>query len=207
MALGQKILSLHEVINAWLEGMRSMLIAVVILTLAWGIGSICSEILTAEYVISLTQGFLSVHFLPMVVFVTAAVVAFATGTSWGTMAILFPIVLPLAAKLSATLGLTEFNHIIFASIAAVLSGSVFGDHCSPISDTTIMSSMASGADHVDHVRTQLPYASFVAFVAILVGYLPAGWDYSPWIGNLIGIVLMGTFLYFYGKNATILENK
>jgi Na+/H+ antiporter NhaC len=178
-----------------------MLIAVVILTLAWGIGNICMEMDTAGFVISLTRGILSIHFLPMIVFITAAAVAFSTGTSWGTMAILFPIVLPLAGKLSAEPGMSEANHIIFATIAAVLSGSVFGDHCSPISDTTIMSSMASGADHVDHVRTQLPYSLFVAFVAIAIGYLPAGWDFSPWFGVILGTFAMAGTLYLFGKNA------
>ncbi len=201
LALGQKLLTLNGVIEAWLGGMRSMLIAVVILTLAWGIGNICMEMDTAGFVISLTRGILSIHFLPMIVFITAAAVAFSTGTSWGTMAILFPIVLPLAGKLSAEPGMSEANHIIFATIAAVLSGSVFGDHCSPISDTTIMSSMASGADHVDHVRTQLPYSLFVAFVAIAIGYLPAGWDFSPWFGVILGTFAMAGTLYLFGKNA------
>lgn len=199
LTLGQKILNLNEVIDAWMGGMKSMLIAVIILTLAWSIGNICTEIHTAKYVVSISESLISVKVLPALVFIISAVVAFSTGTSWGTMAIMFPIVLPMANELSGQMIDSAFAHILYATIASVLSGSVFGDHCSPISDTTIMSSMASGSDHVDHVRTQLPYALLVGVVAILIGYLPVGWDFSPWIGNILGLIILIILVRLLGK--------
>ena len=117
--------------------------------------------------------------------------AFATGTSWGTFALMVPIAVPLAAALGGPLPLY---------LAAVLGGGVFGDHCSPISDTTIMSSMASSCDHVDHVRTQLPYALLGASIAILVGYLPAHvHGVPPWLLLLVGVAIIGLWVRFVGK--------
>ena len=122
-------------------------------------------------------------------------VSFATGTSWGTMAILTPLAVPLA--LDAT---PDGSHVLAATVAAILGGSVFGDHCSPISDTTILSSMASGCDHVDHVRTQLPYALFAAAVAIVVGYLPVALTDAPvWIFLAIGAAAIVIFMRVVGR--------
>jgi len=104
------------------------------------------------------------------------IIAFSTGTSWGTMAILMPLAIPLAHELGGA-----DMHLIYATLGSVLTGSIFGDHCSPISDTTILSSMASASDHIDHVKTQMPYALTTAAVAAAVGYIPAGFGLSPWI--------------------------
>jgi len=202
LALGQRILTLNEAIMAWVSGVKAMVLAGIILTLAWAIGNICSELQTAEYVINLTQDFLSPHFLPLISFIIAGVIAFATGTSWGTMAILAPIVIPLAWQLPlANSGIdpTVANQIFLSSIASILAGATFGDHCSPISDTTIMSSMASGADHIDHVRTQLPYALITASFAIVFGYLPAGFGLSGWITFLMGVAGIFLIIRFLGK--------
>ena len=148
-----------------------------------------------------TKGLFTPHFLPVLTFIIASVIAFATGTSWATMAILTPLVVPLSHQMSIDAGLSAElgSTILVATVAAVLSGSVFGDHSSPISDTTIMSSMASGADHIDHVRTQIPYALMAAFAGILFGYLPAGFGISPLILIPIGIIAMYVFLRFVGK--------
>jgi Na+/H+ antiporter NhaC len=137
----------------------------------------------------------------MLSFITAAVISFATGTSWGTMAILIPIVIPLMAQLLANQGVeTVVNAESFlAAFASVLSGSVFGDHCSPISDTTILSSMASGADHIDHVKTQIPYALAVGTVAILFGYLPAGYHLNWFLFFGIGVALLVGLVFLFGK--------
>jgi Na+/H+ antiporter NhaC len=139
--------------------------------------------------------------LPLITFILASGISFATGTSWGTMAILIPIIFPLGAALPGAEGLSPAvaETILLASISAVLAGAVFGDHCSPISDTTIMSSMASGADHIDHVRTQMPYAAVVASVAILTGYLPAGWGLSPWLSMLMGFSILAVLLRTIGR--------
>ncbi len=140
--------------------------AFVVLTLAWSLGQVCADLATAGFLKSAIGPNVAPALLPIVVFLVAAAVSFATGTSWGTMAILTPLAVPLV--LEAAAGNLD---ILEATVAAILGGAVFGDHCSPISDTTILSSMASGCDHVDHVRTQLPYELFVACVAIAIGYL------------------------------------
>ncbi len=201
MAMSQKILTMTETIDAWLTGMKAMLLAIVILILAWSIGAICKDLNTAGYIVQATKGLFTPHFLPALTFIIAAVIAFATGTSWATMAILTPLVVPLSHQMSIEAGLSAdlTSTILVATVAAVLSGSVFGDHSSPISDTTIMSSMASGSDHIDHVRTQIPYALLAAFAGILFGYLPAGFGISPIILIPIGIIAIYFFLRFFGK--------
>jgi Na+/H+ antiporter NhaC len=169
LALGQRLLSLREALESVVAGFRSMLMAAVVLTLAWSLGQVCSDLATADFLKAAVGPHVPAGLLPMAVFVVAAGVSFATGTSWGTMAILTPLAIPLVVRVGE--GETA---LVAATVAAILGGAVFGDHCSPISDTTIMSSMASACDHVDHVRTQLPYALLAAGSAVLVGYLPTG---------------------------------
>ena len=202
MILSQKIMSLSETIDAWFIGIRSMLLAIIILTLAWSIGAITVEMKTADYIISLIGGDISPHYLPVLIFIIAAITSFATGTSWGTMAIMMPIVIPLAHSVAGLNNLipADSTIILYGVISSVLAGSVFGDHCSPISDTTILSSIASGCNHVDHVRTQLPYALVVAFVCILLGDILSAYGYSPYLSfGLIGIILVGVVLIFGRK--------
>ena len=201
LAISQKILNLQKVFNAWLGGLKSMVLAMVILVLAWAIGKICTDLHTADYVIEATRGLFSPRILPAVTFVIAAFISFSTGTSWATMAILTPIVIPIAYKmtLAAQFGADLSHTILLGTIGAVLSGSIFGDHCSPISDTTIMSSMASAADHIDHVRTQLPYALVVAGIALIFGYIPAGYDLHPLIAIPGAILVTVLFLFLFGK--------
>ena len=167
MATSERILSLVEAIKAMAGGMRAMLLAMIILTLAWSLGQVTTDISTALYLSDILAGDLSLSMLPVVVFVVAALMAFATGTSWGVMAIMLPLLVPLAVSLGGNLDGGAATGALLGSIASVLAGAIFGDHCSPISDTTVLSSMACGCDHVDHVRTQLPYALLVAFVAIV----------------------------------------
>ncbi|MEJ2637839.1 MAG: Na+/H+ antiporter NhaC family protein [Calditrichia bacterium] len=203
LAVGQRLLSLHQSLEAWVRGIRSMVMAAIILTSAWAIGSICQELFTADYVIHLTRQFLTPHWLPLITFFTAAVVSFATGTSWGTMAILMPIAIPLAFKFpQGHIGIdaSHATNLMLSTTAAVLAGATFGDHCSPISDTTIMSSMASGADHVDHVRTQLPYALVVGAIAALFGYIPVGFDIGDWWVLFIGMIVIFLTVRFLGKS-------
>ncbi|MBS1272249.1 MAG: Malate-2H(+)/Na(+)-lactate antiporter [Candidatus Marinimicrobia bacterium] len=200
LSVGQKILSINEAVEAWLGGVKAMMLAVVVLILAWSLSRVCGEIQTAEYIIDITEGILRPEIVPVLTFLTAAVVSFATGTSWGTMAILIPIVIPLMANLLQADGVTVVNAQSFlATFAAVLSGSVFGDHCSPISDTTILSSMASGSDHIDHVNTQIPYAITVGIVAILFGYLPSGFHWNWGIFFIMGAAVLVGLILFVGK--------
>ncbi len=202
LATSQRLLSLQQSIEAWVRGIRSMVMAAIILTSAWAIGSICQELFTADYVIHLTRQFLTPHWLPLITFLTAAIISFATGTSWGTMAILMPIAIPLAYKFPLAHGGIAAAHatqLMLSTTASVLAGATFGDHCSPISDTTIMSSMASGADHIDHVRTQLPYALTTAAVASVFGYIPVGWGISGWEVLLVGTGGLFLIVRFIGK--------
>ena len=144
--------------RAFVSGMKSVLMACSILVLAWSLKDICAAVHTADFLVEAVAGTLSHQLLPALVFLISAAIAFATGTSYGTMGILMPLVVPLAVRLGALAGLDAAagNTLLVGAISSVLAGSVWGDHCSPISDTTILSSMASGSDHIDHVRTQIP---------------------------------------------------
>lgn len=195
MATASKALSLRGAMDAWLDGVKSMVLACIILVLAWALGTVCRELQTAQFVIQGIGPWLDPVFLPAMVFVVAAAVSFATGTSWGTMAILFPLVVPMAHELAP-----NEAHIMLGAIGSILAGSVWGDHCSPISDTTIMSSMASSCDHVDHVRTQLPYAMVVGLVSLVVGELgTAAGLYPAWVGLLLGAVALVLIVRLLGK--------
>ncbi len=201
LTVAQRLMSLAKAIDAWFNGLKSMLLAMIILVLAWSIGSVTEELHTANYLVEVLRGTISPHWLPVLVFLIAAVVSFSTGTSWGTMAIMMPLVIPLANSLSidAGLGPEDVMIVLHGVISSVLAGAVFGDHCSPISDTTILSSMASACDHIDHVRTQLPYAVLAAVIGMLVGDIPTAYGMSPWISIVAGIVLMVMFLRIFGK--------
>ena len=195
LVLIQRILTLREALEAWIDGAKSFVIAVMILVLAWGIGSICKDLGTASYLVGILQGKIWVGFIPISVFMLGCLIAFATGTSYGTLAILMPISVPLCYYLSGG----ETGRLLFATIGAVFTGAVFGDHCSPISDTTIMSSMASASDHMDHVKTQMPYALTVAVIAIIAGFLPAAFNFNPFISIILGIILAFLIVRFAGK--------
>ena len=185
------------------QGFNSMLLALVVLILAWSLGSVCGELHTADYLVELSQGVVSVHWLPVLVFLLSAATAFATGTSWGTMGILMPLVIRIAHGLALESGLAlsddSFYVLLLGTISGVLAGSVWGDHCSPISDTTILSSMASGCDHIAHVRTQMPYALSVGVVAMLLGDIPSAYGLSPWISILAGSALIVGLVFWRGK--------
>jgi Na+/H+ antiporter NhaC len=201
MILAQKLLTLRQTVDAWFAGIRSMLLAVLILTLAWSIGAVTNEIQTADYIISLISDSIDPRFLPVIVFIVCGITSFATGTSWGTMAIMFPIVIPLSAAVTGMNGYSpdDTHLILIGVVSSVLAGAVWGDHCSPISDTTILSSMASGCDHIDHVRTQLTYAITVAFVTMLVGDILTAFGLSPYIALLLIAAVLVGIIYLWGK--------
>jgi len=183
MTMLHRCLSTAETMAAWFTGVRSMLLAVVILVLAWALSGMTGELGTADFLADLLGERLHPGLLPTLVFVLAAATAFATGSSWGTMGILLPLMLPLSWVLMTNHGMVGAEHmpILYGTVAAVLGGAVWGDHCSPISDTTILSSMASQCDHIEHVRTQLPYAMFAGVIAIVLGTLPAGFGVAWWL--------------------------
>ncbi|NQV29774.1 MAG: Na+/H+ antiporter NhaC family protein [Candidatus Marinimicrobia bacterium] len=200
MAMSQRLLSLKAALESWFEGAKTMFLAVIILILAWSLGTVCTDIHTADFIVHHTRDYISPGLLPMLTFLIAALISFATGTSYGTMSILIPLIVPLAVQLTGDV----HNVMFWATFSAIISGATFGDHCSPISDTTILSSLASGADNVDHVQTQLPYALVVGAVAALFGFLPIGLIPNPGFatGLLTYILSIGSLyliLRYYGK--------
>ena len=201
LSLVQRILDLEEVIDAWYTGVRSMLFAMIILVLAWALAGIADDLHTADYLVSLLGDSLPPEVLPALVFVLSALTAFSTGTSWGTMGILMPLIIPLTWAVMSAAGMTgaEYHGILYSAIACNLAGAVWGDHCSPISDTTILSSMASGCDHIEHVRTQLPYAMAVGLVALFIGTLPTGYGLPWWVALPAGGVVLYALIRFLGR--------
>ncbi|MAB80580.1 MAG: sodium:proton antiporter [Planctomycetes bacterium] len=189
---------------AW-KTLRSMSVAFAILYMAWMIGAVCSDLGTASFLTALVGDKLSAPLLPTLLFLVAGGVAFATGSSWSTMSILLPLVVGLAFSMGATAELAETAQasgelLMVMSIGAVLSGAIFGDHCSPISDTTVMSSISSAADHIDHVRTQAPYALLAMGGSIVCGYFPATYfGLSPWLGLVAGALLLTLVVFVFGK--------
>ncbi len=202
LTLSQRLLSLKDAIDSLVGGFKTMLPAVMILTLAWSVALITQHLHTANFISQLLlDASVSPYLIPTLTFVMAALVSFSTGSSWGTMAILYPLILPAGWLLAENSGLDyDASMAIFHNIAAaVLTGSVLGDHCSPISDTTILSSLASSCPHIEHVRTQLPYALTTGFFAILLGTLPAAYGVSSWVLFPLGIGGLFLIIHFLGK--------
>lgn len=201
MGLKQKIFSLHEAIETWVFGTKALVITAVILILAWSLSSVMKELGTAAYLVTLLSDSTPQFILPTVIFVLGSIISFSTGTSYGTMGILMPLTIPLANAVGIHTGLegAELHNYIVLNVGAVLTGAIFGDHCSPISDTSILSSMASSCNHMDHIATQLPYALFVGFVAITFGYLPAAFGVSVTLLLPLGLAFMFLVIRFYGK--------
>lgn len=201
LAVAQRILTVGESMGAMVEGMKSMLLAMMVLVLAWSIGAACEALGTSEYLVGITEGVLSPALFPALVFVLSAAIAFATGTSWGAMGILMPLVVPVVHGLSVAAGQQPgdplyWTHLI-GTVSSVLAGTVWGDHCSPISDTTILSSMASGSDHIAHVRTQLPYALGIGLLGLLIGDIPTAYGLPPWVSLLVGTALIIAVVRFW----------
>jgi Na+/H+ antiporter NhaC len=203
MTTGQGILSGHETVDAWFGGVKAMMFAMIVLVLAWALAAITFDLNTANYLVSIFAGTLSPPLVPAVIFVLSAITAFTTGTSWGTLGILMPLVIPLTWAVLVANGMAdpEHMHILYSAIASNLAGAVWGDHCSPISDTTVLSSMASGCDHIEHVRTQMPYALLVGTVAVLIGTIPGGFGFPPLLSILAGLGFLLLVLIRFGRQA------
>ncbi len=173
-------LRLRVIVQCFWNGIKRTILPSCILLLAWALKGCCDALGTDAFLTEILAGRISPYAYPAILFLVASITSFATGTSWGTMAILIPTAIPIAFALDGeTYGLTTM-----ISLGAVLDGAIFGDHCSPISDTTIISSMSSNCNLMQHVRTQLPYSLFVAVVAIVCGYIPAVFGLA-WIWSLL----------------------
>ncbi|MBS5788231.1 MAG: Na+/H+ antiporter NhaC family protein [Clostridioides difficile] len=197
MAVSKKIFNVSEAIDVWVDGMKTLVITGVILILAWSLSSIIKELGTAKFLIKLLSGSLPNFLLPSLIFILGAIISFATGTAYGTMGILMPLAIPLSYSMNP-----EMSYIL-ASTSAVLTGAIFGDHCSPISDTTILSSMGAGCNHIDHVKTQMPYALFTAVIAVVFGYIPVGLGLSVYIVLPIAIIAIFAGIQIFGKRVDI----
>lgn len=188
MMVFYKVKTFDETFSIYVQGMSKMMYISVILVLAWSLSAVSKELGTSNYIIQITQGIMPAWLLPCTVFIIGSILSFSTGSSWGTFAILMPLVIPMAHVIGSP---------IHVCIGAVLAGGMFGDHCSPISDTTILASSGAGCDHIDHVKTQLPYALLNGFVSI-IGFIIAGITEST-VALLISVILSLTLLVIASK--------
>ncbi|WP_166830701.1 Na+/H+ antiporter NhaC family protein [Thalassoroseus pseudoceratinae] len=202
-AVISRTLDLEASVAAAIKGMRSMLAAVVVLVLAWAIAEVCSEnqLNTAGYLVSQIGDEFAAEWLPMVIFLLAGAVSFSTGSSFATMGLLMPLAIAVQWQLLSgdAAAVTTEDPLLLATIGAVLAGAIFGDHCSPISDTTVLSSAAAGCDHLAHVRTQMPYALTVGVVTLIFGYVPIAFGVSPLLTLPIGSVVLWLIVRFTGQ--------
>ncbi|SOB58995.1 Na+/H+ antiporter NhaC [Pseudodesulfovibrio profundus] len=193
MAVVKKVMPVKDAIETFVTGVKSMNITAVILLLAWSLSGVMKELGTAIYLVSVLSDALPPFLLPTIIFILGSIISFATGTSYGTMGILMPLAIPLSFALNP-----DPNFVVL-NVGSVLTGAIFGDHCSPISDTTILSSMGSACDHIDHVRTQLFYAVTVALVAIFAGYIPAGLGMPIYLTLPAGFIITALIVRFVGQ--------
>ena len=193
MGVVKKIFTVSEAIEVWIDGMKTLIITGAILILAWSLGSVIKEVGTAHYLVEILQGAIPAFLLPSLIFILGAVISFSTGTAYGTMTILMPLAIPLAYSINP-----EMSFVV-VSVSAVLTGAIFGDHCSPISDTTILSSMGAGCNHIDHVKTQIWYSLFVASITILFGYIPAGLGLPIYIVLPLALTAVFVGVQIFGK--------
>ena len=199
MAVLERIMTIEQAISEWVNGMKSIAITGVILLLAWSLGGVIGNVGTADYLAIVLKGTIPYWILPSFIFVLGALISFATGTAYGTMSILMPLTIPLAWAISPDIG------FVVTATSGVLTGAIFGDHCSPISDTTILSSMGTSCNHIDHVQTQIYYAIFVAIIAILFGYIPAGFGIAWYICIPVAIIVMYIGLKVIGEKVDFEE--
>lgn len=203
----QKIAKLNTVIEWAMEGFKNMLGAVAILILAWSLALVSEELRTSDFLSGWLTGKVDPIWFPVLTFLLAGIVAFSTGSSWSTMAILYPILLVSAWKIARGAGLDyETSLQIFLNVTAcVLSGSVLGDHCSPISDTTILSSLSSDCNHIEHVRTQMPYALVVGSVSAVLGTLLTSFGFPSLPAFLICFGALYLIVSYFGKKVEVLS--
>ncbi len=204
IAVGNKAMNVATVFETWLEGAKDLFEVCIILILAWALGDVISELGTANYLISTLTTNIAGPMIPVIVFIISCIISFSTGTSWGTMPIVFPLAIPLAAAYVTD---PTDSVLVVATIAAVLSGSIFGDQTSPISDSTILSASASGCDHLHHVKTQIPYALVPAGAAV-ISYILTGFLNIPVaVALLLGAVGIYMIVNFLGKSTALEDLK
>jgi Na+/H+ antiporter NhaC len=201
LSVGTRVLSLGETVEAWLAGIKSVLEVLVILTLAWALSAVTEELQAATWLADVLGQAIPIWILPALIFVLAAAIAFATGTSWGTMGILLPLAVPLTWAILGNHGMANESGmlVLHAAVASVLAGAVWGDHTSPISDTTVLASATSHCGVVEHVNTQLPYGLVVGGIAVVLGLLPAGFGAPWWVGLVLSVAALFAVLYWVAR--------
>lgn len=202
MGVSQELFTFSKGIDIWIKGMKTLMITGVVLLLAWSLSTVMNELGTADYLVSLLGDTMPPVLLPTIIFILGAIISFSTGTSYGTMGILMPLAIPLATALDP--GNSEFA---IMSAGAVLTGAIFGDHSSPISDTTILSSMGAGSNLIDHVKTQLPYALAVGIISIVFGYLPSAMGINIWITLPVTFIAIIAMVFLLGKKVETIPSK
>ena len=193
MGVGRGIFTVEQAVAHWIHGVKSLIITGVILLLAWSLSSVIKELGTAKFLILILSDRIPVFILPSIIFILGSFISFATGTSYGTMGILMPLAIPLAYSISPDYGYLLMN------VGAVLTGAIFGDHCSPISDTTILSSMGASCDHIDHVKTQLVYALTVGGLTVVCGYIPVGLGLPVYLVLPAGLAAVAATVHLAGR--------
>lgn len=201
LSLTQRILSVEKSMATVISGFKTMMPATIILVLAWALAGVTEHLHTADFIKGLFGDSFSPIWIPAITFILSAIIAFSTGSSWSTMALIYPIMLPAAWAVSQGAGyeVAESMNIFYITVSSVLAGAVLGDHCSPISDTTILSSLATSCNHVNHVKTQMPYAITVGGVALIFGIIPAALGISSFITIPVGIAILFLIVRFVGK--------
>lgn len=197
----RKIFKLKEAIETWIYGWKTMIFTIVLLLFAWSLSSIVKELGTSLFITSLLADKLPEFILPATIFAFASAISFAIGTSYGTMGILMPLAVPLAYEVAKLNGMdmSATHHYMVMNISCVLTGAIFGNHCSPIADNVILSSMSAKCDHMEHVRTQIPYALFICAISLITGYIPVSLGLSVWIVLPLNCILIAFLLRIIGK--------
>jgi Na+/H+ antiporter NhaC len=198
LVVATKVVAVQAVPSGMWGGIKPVLHALVILLLAWTLSAGIASTGTGSYLETLVTGNLAIQWLPAVSFLVAAITAFATGSSFSAMGILVPVVVSIAVAVTGD----AMSGIALACTASILSGACLGDHASPISDTTVLSSIGSGVDLVTHVRTQLPYVLCVGTVSVFLGYIPAGFGVSPLLLLPLGAVACVAIVMGFGRVPT-----
>ncbi|HEB7543748.1 TPA: Na+/H+ antiporter NhaC family protein [Campylobacter coli] len=200
----RKIFNFKEAVETWIYGWKTMIFTIVLLLFAWSLSSIVKELGTPEFISSLLADKLPEFILPATIFAFASLISFAIGTSYGTMGILMPLAVPLAYKVAQinAMDMDAMHHYMVINISCVLTGAIFGNHCSPISDNVILSSMSAKCDHMEHVRTQIPYALFICVISLFAGYIPVSLGLSVWLVLPLNLILIAFLLRIIGKKVS-----
>ena len=202
-SLVTKSSNIKESMENLIDGFKTMVPAVVILILAWALAGVIEHLHTAEFISSLVPMNFNAYWLPAIFFIISALISFATGSSWNTMAVMYPICIPIVIGVATNNGtnvdMEVLMPVLLNTVSVILAASVFGDHCSPISDTTILSSLSSNCDHINHVRTQMPYALSVGCISLFCGGILFAFGIPWYLLYLIGFIAIAGVIFIFGK--------